>query len=108
MADSARAWRPTGDGVALRIRVTPKASKDAVAGLGETAEGPALLVRVRAVPSDGAASAAAEAAVARWLGVPGGKVRVARGHKSRIKTLEIGGDPGMLEALLAARVEALA
>ena len=64
MADSARAWRPAGDGVALRIRLTPKASKDAVTGVGETAEGPAVLVRVRAVPDQGQANAAAETAVA--------------------------------------------
>jgi uncharacterized protein YggU (UPF0235/DUF167 family) len=108
MPDSVRAWRPTGGGVALRIRLTPRASKDAVTGLDETAQGPAVLVRVRAVPDQGEANAAAATTVAGWLGVPGSRVKVARGHKSRVKTLEIGGDPGMLERLIAARVEALA
>jgi uncharacterized protein YggU (UPF0235/DUF167 family) len=34
-------------------------------------------------------------------------VAVARGHKSRVKTLEIGGDPGTLAKLVAERVAAL-
>ncbi len=105
MPDSARAWRPADSGVALRIRLTPRAAKDAVTGLGETAEGPAVLVRVRAVPDQGEANAAAEAAVAGWLGIPGSRVKVVRGHKSRVKTLVIGGDTGMLAASIAARVE---
>jgi uncharacterized protein YggU (UPF0235/DUF167 family) len=67
-----------------------------------------VLVHVRAVPARDQANAAAETAVARWLGVAGSKVRVVRGHKSRVKTLEIGGDPPVVEKLTAARVEALA
>ena len=51
-------WR-LGDGcVILRVRLTPKSSKDAVDGIETTAEGPALKARVRAVPSDGEANAA--------------------------------------------------
>ena len=45
--------------------------------------------------------------MARWLGLPGTKVTVAAGRKARVKTLEIGGDPGALETLVAARVQAL-
>jgi uncharacterized protein YggU (UPF0235/DUF167 family) len=91
----------------LAVRVSPKAARDGVDGLTDTAQGPALKVRVRAVPEDGAANAAVEAVVARWLGLPGTQVAVARGHKSRLKILEIGGEPRTLEALVAARVEAL-
>ena len=57
--------------------------------------------------AEGKANAAVEAVVARWLGLPGTKVTVAAGHTARVKTLEISGDAGALEALVAACVEAL-
>jgi uncharacterized protein len=99
-------WRATRDGIALRVRLTPRAAKDAVEGIGETAEGPAVLARVRAVPSEGEANTAVARLVAEWLGVPKSAVSVAAGGKSRIKTLAIAGDPAALEKLLAARLSA--
>jgi uncharacterized protein len=92
----------------LAVRVTPKAARDGVDGLADTAEGPALKVRVRAVPDEGKANAAVASVVAHWLGLPPSQVAVARGHKSRVKMLEIGGEPGRLEELVAARVGTLA
>jgi uncharacterized protein YggU (UPF0235/DUF167 family) len=65
-------------------------------------------VRVRAVPDEGKANAAVQAVVARWLGVPSSTVTLARGHKSRVKTLEIAGNPGTLELQVAERARALA
>jgi uncharacterized protein (TIGR00251 family) len=103
----ARPWRCAKDGLLLAVRVSPKASRDGIDGLAETPQGPAVQVRVRAVPDQGEANAAVAAVVARWLGVASSKVAVARGHKSRVKTLAIGGEPAALEALVAARVEAL-
>jgi uncharacterized protein (TIGR00251 family) len=100
-------WRAAKGGVTLTVRASPKASRDGIDGIADTPQGPAVQVRVRAVPDEGKANAAVAAAVAKWLGVPGSSVRVARGHKSRIKTLEIDGDPGALERLVAARVAAL-
>jgi hypothetical protein len=91
----------------LAVRVSPKAARDGIDGLTDTAQGPALKVRVRAVPEGGEANAAVAAVVACWLGVPGARVAVARGHKSRVKMLEIGGEPRTLEALIAARLAAL-
>ncbi len=38
---SGRPWRPAAGGVMVRVRVTPKSSKDAIEGIEETAEGPA-------------------------------------------------------------------
>lgn len=75
----------------MRVRVTPKASRDEVCGLEQTADGPAIKARVRALPADGAANAAVEKLVATWLGVPKSSVSVSRGMKSRVKTLAIGG-----------------
>jgi uncharacterized protein YggU (UPF0235/DUF167 family) len=93
--------------LAVLARVTPRSSRDAVDGLTETAQGPALQVRVRAVAEDGAANAAVEWVVAQWLGLAKTRVRIARGSKSRVKTIDIAGAAGELEALLAARIAAL-
>jgi hypothetical protein len=100
-------WRSAKGGLMLTVRVTPKAARDGVDGLAETAQGTAIQVRVRAIPDEGKANAAVAAVVAKWLGVAGSRVSVARGHKSRVKTLEIGGEPGTLEALVAERIAAL-
>jgi len=100
-------WRPAKAGLLLTVRVSPKSARDGIDGLADTPEGPAVKVRVRAVPADGEANAAVAAVVAKWLGLPGGQVAVARGHKSRVKMLEIGGEASVLEELLAARVAAL-
>lgn len=100
-------WRRAKDGLLLAVRVSPKASRDGIDGMTGTAQGPALQVRVRAVPSEGEANAAVAAVIAKWLGVPASKVGVSRGQKSRVKTLQIGGEPGALEALLAERMQAL-
>lgn len=85
-------WRATADLVTVRVRLTPKAAADAVVGIGDTADGPALLVRVRAVPERGAANEALEKVVAGWLGVPAKSVAVAAGARSRLKTVTVAGD----------------
>ena len=107
MPAAARPWRSSERGVSVLARVTPKSARDAVEGVAETAQGPALQVRVRAVAEDGAANAAVEWVVAQWLGLAKTRVRIARGSKSRIKTIDIDGTAGELEALLAARIAAL-
>lgn len=108
MTAAAVPWRTAKSGLTLTVRVSPKAARDSIEGLADTPQGPAVQVRVRAVPDEGKANAAVEAVVARWLGVAGRTVSVVRGHKSRVKALEIAGDPGTLETLVAARVAALA
>jgi uncharacterized protein len=107
MAAAARPWRVGNGCVSMLARVTPKSSRDAVDGLAQTAQGPAVQVRVRAIAEDGRANAAVEWVVAQWLGLAKTRVRVARGSKSRIKTIDISGPAGELEALLAARIAAL-
>lgn len=100
-------WRPAKAGLLLAVRVSPKASRDGIDGLADTPEGPAVKVRVRAVPADGEANSAVEAVVAEWLGLPGRQVAVAKGHKSRVKMLEISGEPSVLERLVMARLAVL-
>lgn len=98
-----RPWR-AGDGcVIVRVRVTPKSSKDTIDGVEMTADGPALRARVRAVPAEGEANAGVVKLVASWLDVPRSSVSLAAGARSRVKSLEISGDV----ANLSARLEAL-
>jgi uncharacterized protein YggU (UPF0235/DUF167 family) len=106
-AAGAHPWHADKAGLRLLARVTPKSAMDGVDGVTPTPEGPALKVRVRAVADKGEANAAVETVVARWLGLAKTRVTVARGHKSRVKTLAIGGVPAELEALVAARVAQL-
>lgn len=78
------------------IHVRPGARQDAVGGAApaaRTADGPALQVRVRARPVEGAATEAAERAVARALGVRPRQVRVVRGATTRDKLLEVSDPP---------------
>lgn len=77
------------DIVELRIRLTPKSSKDAVEDLTDTPEGPAIKVRVRAIPENGAANKALVATVAKWLRLPKSSISVSAGVKSRTKQLAI-------------------
>jgi hypothetical protein len=98
-----RAWRRTASGLIVRLRLTPGSSRDAIEGVAPTAEGPALKARVRAVPEDGAANAAAAALLAKWLGVPKSAVAIASGHKSRVKCFRVAGEAGAIEARLAAQ-----
>ncbi len=69
----------------------------------ETAEGPALKARVRAVPEDGAANTALETLIAEWLEVPKRAVSLIGGGKSRIKTLAVKGASTVLVTELAKR-----
>lgn len=97
-----RPWRTTGDKLLLRVRVTPKAGRDAIDGLAPTTEGPALKARVRAAPEDGEANAAVVACIADWLGVAKRDVAISAGHKSRVKSVVITGNPADIEQRLHA------
>ena len=101
-----QAWRASKTGLSVFARVTPKSALDAVEGLIEIREGLALKVRVRAVAEDGLANRSVETIVAQWLGLAKSRVSVTQGAKSRVKTLNVHGEPGELESLIAARVAA--
>ena len=97
-------WRVAGESIALRVRLTPKSSRDAVEGLEATAEGPALKARVRALPEDGAANAGLERLIANWLDVPRGAVALTQGGRSRVKTLTVTGQTSVLLQRLEERL----
>ncbi len=73
-------------GVVLRVRVQPKASREAISG---TLEG--IKVALTAPPVDGEANAALIALVAKRVGLPKSAVRLVSGEKSREKTLFLPG-----------------
>lgn len=99
-----RPWRRINDGLDVRVRLTPKSSRDQVEGIETTADGPALKARVRAVPEDGAANAALARLIADWANVPKSRVEVVAGHTSRVKVLRITGDADALDMRLAVLV----
>jgi uncharacterized protein YggU (UPF0235/DUF167 family) len=92
--------------VRVRVRLTPKSAAEGVEGIEETIDGPALMVRVRAVPEKGKANAALVSVFADWLGVARSSVDVAAGGKSRCKMLAVTGDGPRLAARIAARLAA--
>lgn len=100
-------WTSGPHGLIVRVRLTPRASRDAVEGIGAVADGAALLARVRAVPEKGAANAALECLLADWLGVPAGTVAVRSGAKSRVKTVAVTGPADTLERRITDAVATL-
>lgn len=96
------------NGIRLIVRLTPAGGADALDGLGEDSSGQTFLkARVRAAPEDGKANAALEALIAKALGAAKSAVSVSRGAKSRLKTIDVSGDPQDLlsraQALLASQ-----
>jgi hypothetical protein len=98
-----RPWREEADGVALRVRVTPRAGRDALAGVQMLSDGGLVLaVKVRAAPEDGAANEAVRRCLAKALGRPASAVALRAGATARLKTLAVSGEPGPLVAALEA------
>ena len=92
-------------GLRMVVRLTPRASRDAVEDPLELADGRTVLgARVRAVPEKGAANRALQALIGTWLGVAKSRVKVVSGVTSRIKTVDIAGGPDDLAARLQARL----
>jgi uncharacterized protein len=79
--------RDVAGGVSLRVRVSPRASRDEMAGERDGA----LVVRLTAPPVEGQANAALVRFLARRLGVAPSTVSVARGAKGRDKVLLVAG-----------------
>jgi uncharacterized protein (TIGR00251 family) len=100
-------YRLDADGLLLRVRLTPKSSRDAVDGLREDGDKTVLLARVRAAPEKGRANAALEKLVGKWLGVAKSNVGVVSGHTSRMKTVRIAGDPAATAAAIEEQLSEL-
>ena len=70
----------------VTVRVVPKAGRTSV-GLDDRG----IVVRVRAAPEGGRATDEARRALAEALGVPGSRVTLRRGTRSRTKVFEVAG-----------------
>jgi uncharacterized protein (TIGR00251 family) len=79
--------RDTGEGVTLRVRVQPRASKDALGGEREGA----LVVRLSAPPVEGAANEALARFLGKALGIAPSAVRILKGLTSRQKLVAVAG-----------------
>lgn len=76
----------------IRVRLTPRAARDEIAGWqADARRGELLRVRVTAPPVEGRANAALERLLADALGVPRSAVRVVSGARGREKTAAIDG-----------------
>jgi hypothetical protein len=88
-------WRD-GD-LLLRLRVQPKASQDAFAGL----YGDAIKIRITATPTDGKANSHLQRLLAKKFGTTSSKVTIESGLSSRSKRVRIK-DPTTFPAELKA------
>ncbi|GAB4325184.1 MAG: DUF167 domain-containing protein [Dehalococcoidia bacterium] len=81
----------------LNVRVTPRASRDAIEGFDDAG---VLRVRVTAPPADGAANAAVARLLAKSLGLPARDVVLVSGVSARLKRFDVPLSPGELRARL--------
>jgi uncharacterized protein (TIGR00251 family) len=79
--------RDTPEGLTLRVRVQPRASRDRLGGERDGA----LVVRLTAPPVEGKANEALARFLGRALGVPPSAVRVVQGATGREKRVAIAG-----------------
>lgn len=79
--------RDTVDGLTLRVRVKPRASRDAFSGERDGA----LVVRLSAPPVAGAANEALARLLGKALGIAPSAVRIVRGLAGRDKLVAIKG-----------------
>jgi len=98
-----RCYRIEPGAVILTVRLTPKAGRDSIDGVGALSDGRAVtLARVRAVPDKGEANRALVELLARTLRVPKSAVEVTAGATARLKQVRIAGDPQALSAAIEA------
>ena len=106
--------RPTGlarrarPGCSVLVRVTPKSARDGIDGIdARRRKDRRSRCACAPLPRRARPTGRSRSVVAQWLGLAKSACDGGPGGKSRIKTLDIDGEPGELEALIAARVAAL-
>ena len=80
-------WHDTENGLTLRVRVQPRASKDALAGERDGA----LVVSLKAPPVEGAANEALARFLGEVLDVAPSAVRIVSGAAGRNKLVAVAG-----------------
>jgi len=87
MTNSCEAIIRTGDGVLIRVKVVPRASKDEISGEIEGT----VKIRLRAPPVEGKANKALVCFLAEILDVPRSAVTILSGETGRIKRVAVCG-----------------
>jgi uncharacterized protein len=91
------------DGVTLRVKVAPRASRSSVNGVHDGA----LKVSLTAPPIEGAANAALCALLSQLLRVPKRAIEITQGQQSKLKTVRIKGvSEAQVRALAAGKASA--
>jgi uncharacterized protein YggU (UPF0235/DUF167 family) len=94
-----------GDGVRIRLRVTPRGSANRIGGLAAEADGGvALRVTVTAVAEDGKANEAVVTLLSRAWGIARSRLSIVAGATDRHKILHLAGDPAALLPVLEASI----
>lgn len=84
-------------GVRLALRLTPRAARNDVDGIGTDAEGrPILKLRLVAPPVEGAANEALIAFLAKSLSLRKADITIRTGATGRTKILHLAGDSGAI------------
>ena len=96
--------RTLPDGLLLTVKAQPGARRAGLEGLAQTADGPALKVKVAAPPEEGRANEAILTLLAEALEVKRRAVTLVSGASSRLKRIKIEGDPAHLTQRLAALI----
>ena len=105
---SAKPFAAQADGVRLAVRVTPRASRNAVGGVAMDAEGRALMkIRLAAPPVDGAANDALIDFLAGALSLRKRDIEIRSGETGRVKILHLSGDAAAILARLEAMLRAI-
>ncbi len=90
MSEASLPFRKTPDGITANIRLTPKASKNAIIGLNRLADGSVVLkVSITAVPEKGKANKALLKLLSKTWGVGMRSLCLIKGAKDRNKTVLI-------------------
>lgn len=98
----------TAEGIRLRVRVKPGASRQAVLGRTRLPGGEAaVVIAVSAPPEDGKANDAVAALLSKLWGVPKTSIAIRAGAGGRTKILQIAGDPDRLASRLSAWLQSL-
>lgn len=101
LADQPSPFHTVAGGLEVRLRVTPKASRDAIQGVVADAQGSGVIkLAVTAVPENGNANAAVIKMLAKKWKLRKTDMHIVRGLTDRNKTLLIDGNAETLMASL--------
>ncbi len=95
-------FKPVADGVRIAVRLTPKASRNAIAGMAPSGQGETVLkVMVTAVPEAGKANEALIKLLAKQWGIAKSSISLVAGATDRNKIVHVAGDAADLMARLS-------